>query len=334
MSELPPTVSVVMPVFNGERYIREAIDSVQTQSFEDIELIIVNDGSTDGTVDAVHEYIGQDPRIKLINRPNSGRPSSSKNEGIASARGRYLTFIDHDDLYDRDRIRLLVQGLNEHTDWIAAFHDMRLVEENGDVLPGSYLSDAKFRERAEQYLRPLADRWYECSESFYLFQTLAYAALSTLTVMIARERIPQELLSFDTRFVICEDTDLWIRLGLHGKIGYLDRVLSSYRQHPDSITKNEERLLLDSTNLHLYNYDRLQHRLPPAVARSYRQKIARYFSELAYVRYRKYDLAGARSAYLNALKLAFDAKSTIGLMKSSLPKPILRRLRERLGAPV
>ncbi|MBK8376011.1 MAG: glycosyltransferase [Sphingomonadales bacterium] len=93
-----PKVSVIMPVFNGEKYIGESIASVLAQRSTDLELIVVNDGSTDNTLEIAKAFVEADARVQVISRSHSGRPSIPKNDGIAVARGEYVCFLDHDDL--------------------------------------------------------------------------------------------------------------------------------------------------------------------------------------------------------------------------------------------
>ncbi len=106
------TISFIIPVYNGERYISTAIDSVLAQSSSDFELITIDDGSTDNTLSIMRAYEKTDDRIRVISRSNSGRPSIPKNDGIAAAHGEYICFLDHDDLYAPDRILNMVSALD------------------------------------------------------------------------------------------------------------------------------------------------------------------------------------------------------------------------------
>lgn len=315
-----PLVSVVMPAWNGERYVAAAIRSVLDQTLDDLELIVVDDGSTDGTPEILAQAAREDPRVRVISRANSGRPAVPKNEGIDVARGRYLSFLDCDDLYDADRCAALVEGLRAHPHWVAAFHDLRHVESDGTPIAGTYLTDAGFLAQAADHLSPLGGGWYETGPSFYVFQSLRYAALHTQTVMIDLERAGRELARFETRFVICEDTDLWIRLAMHGAIGYLDRVLSAYRQHGASITTGMDRRCTEMIRMHAHNYARLRDRLTPEQARRYREKIARFASDLGYFRVSHGDAAGARAAYALALRWQPSLRDALGLVKSFVPR--------------
>ncbi|MBD5213528.1 MAG: glycosyltransferase family 2 protein [Bacteroidales bacterium] len=96
-----PHISIILPVYNGEQYLSESIESVLSQTYDDFEFIIVNDGSTDHTQQIISAYSQRDQRVKIILQENSG-VSAARNAGIDSAKGEYLTFIDADDTIARD----------------------------------------------------------------------------------------------------------------------------------------------------------------------------------------------------------------------------------------
>lgn len=322
-----PKVSVIMPVFNGERYIRDAIASVLAQEKTDLELIVVNDGSTDNTTHILEALAINDPRLCVITRQNSGRPSFPKNDGLAVARGEYVCFLDHDDLYDADRTWQLVEGLENHPEWVAAFHDLRFFDNEGQHFPETYLSGPDFMGLARPYLAPLDGDWFECGKSFYVYQSLRMGALHTQSVLIAKKRLPTDTVHFDTQFTICDDTDLWMRLGLLGKIGFLNRVLSSYRQHESSITRNREKLLLDWLKLHQLSYQRVGNKLAATQLQQYRRKISLGFADLAYLRYEQYRLKDARDAYSQAISWSLGQEVVIGYLKTFIPAGMLRGMR-------
>ena len=109
-------VSVIMPAYNRETYIRESIDSVLAQSFTDFELIVVDDGSTDATAAIVQSYT--DARIRLIRQPNQG-VSVARNTGLDAAKGEYISFLDSDDLYYPDFLKILLQIIqSENTEMV------------------------------------------------------------------------------------------------------------------------------------------------------------------------------------------------------------------------
>src|SRR5689334_22165094 len=113
MMASPPPVSVYMPAFNVERYVADAVRSVLSQTFGDFELIVVDDGSTDRTLDILRDLARTDPRVKLLSRPNTG-VSRASNEAIALARGEFLARMDSDDFSMPDRLEKQIAWLRDH----------------------------------------------------------------------------------------------------------------------------------------------------------------------------------------------------------------------------
>jgi cellulose synthase/poly-beta-1,6-N-acetylglucosamine synthase-like glycosyltransferase len=106
-------VSVVIPSFNARSTIREALMSVQSQTYRNLDIVIVDDASTDGTLDAVADLAETDSRVRLIRREQNGGIPSTRNIGINASRGVYLSFLDADDLWHPDKIRLQVEKMRE-----------------------------------------------------------------------------------------------------------------------------------------------------------------------------------------------------------------------------
>lgn len=93
-----PQITVLVPVYNVERYLRECLDSIRAQTFVDFEAICINDGSTDASRDIIQEYLDTDARFRVIDKPNSGY-GASMNMGLDAARGSYIAILESDDLY-------------------------------------------------------------------------------------------------------------------------------------------------------------------------------------------------------------------------------------------
>ena len=115
-----PEVSVVVPVYNVENYLEECLDSILGQSFKDIEIICVNDGSTDGSTDILSRFKKRDQRIKVIEKPNGGL-SSARNKGIEEASGAYVLFVDSDDMLERHAIETVYKVFCAETVDIVTF---------------------------------------------------------------------------------------------------------------------------------------------------------------------------------------------------------------------
>ena len=110
MNEL---ISIIIPIYNTEKYLKKCIDSVILQSYYNIEIILVNDGSTDNSLNICKEYKKKDKRIKLIDKKNGGL-SDARNVGIKNSKGKYIGFVDSDDFIERDMYKILYEGLKKY----------------------------------------------------------------------------------------------------------------------------------------------------------------------------------------------------------------------------
>ena len=137
----PPGVSVVVPIYNVEKYLRQCLDSIVGQTLQDIEIILVNDGSTDGSLSIIHEYAQQDNRITVIDKPNEGY-GKTMNRGIEAATGEYIGIVESDDWIEPDMYETLYR--------IAKSHDVEVVKANYvafDDKTGKDIREAKMPNR-------------------------------------------------------------------------------------------------------------------------------------------------------------------------------------------
>jgi len=133
-----PTISVVIPVYNGETTIRETIESVLNQTFQDFELIIINDGSQDATLEIVDHF--QDPRIKVFSYQNAGL-AASRNRGISHTKSEFISFIDADDLWTADKLEAQLRALQENPTAAVAYSWTDYINESSQFLrPGGHIS--------------------------------------------------------------------------------------------------------------------------------------------------------------------------------------------------
>lgn len=126
-----PAISVIVPAYNAERTILETLASVQQQTFSDFELLIINDGSHDSTLELVQEII--DERIQVFSYKNAG-VSVARNRGIAHATGKFISFLDADDLWAPDKLELQLAALRQHPDAGVAYSWTHLIDEKGEFL--------------------------------------------------------------------------------------------------------------------------------------------------------------------------------------------------------
>jgi glycosyltransferase involved in cell wall biosynthesis len=212
-------VSVVIPLYNKAPYIEAALRSVQAQSFTDLEIIVVDDGSTDGGAALVEGF--DDPRILLIRQANAGA-GAARNTGIAAARGRWIAFLDADDLWRPDKTARQLQLLEAHPDVVwAAGAFVRMTPEgpaaNSAPIPSKLFTAEGVVEDALALLAVGGAIW-------------------TSTVMVRRAALG-EVGAFDPSLRTGQDRDLWVRLAVeHPRIAYVQERTALKCEVPGSLT--------------------------------------------------------------------------------------------------
>lgn len=278
-----PRVTVITASYNSAEFIEHTVRSVLQQTLTDFEYIIVDDGSTDGTPDLLRRLAASDPRLRLVFRSTpSGGPTVPKNLALSMVTSPYVCLLDHDDYYAPQRLQRLVQGLDDHPDWVAAFHDVQLVDGALQPHPGTYLSNVDFPARAGTSVSPIGDNWHHCGRDFYKFMSLNFAAMHTVSVMLAPGRLLQDPVSFKARYRGGDDTDLWLRVAHQGNLGYLGEVLSYYRLHGNNLSGDTVAMTRNAIRLHEDNFRLASDVMSPAELVDYRNKITSYQLDLAY----------------------------------------------------
>jgi len=156
-----PLVSILMPAFNAEAFLPEAIDSARRQTLEDIEILVIDDASTDGTAALVAGIGVADPRVRLVRRARNGGPSAARNQGLDEARGRWIALLDSDDAYEPDRLERLVALAGQRGADLCS-DNLLLVPEDGaaprPMIPSEILAADRELTLAEFVRRNVADR--------------------------------------------------------------------------------------------------------------------------------------------------------------------------------
>lgn len=140
--------SVIIPVYNVEKYLGACLDSLLVQSFPDWETICVNDGSTDGSLAVLEEYAARDNRIKVISQSNAGT-ATARNTGLRAAQGDYIFFLDSDDWIEPDSLQIIANRL--HGEDILCFSGKRYIETTGEYLPADFLSEKTYARGMDYY---------------------------------------------------------------------------------------------------------------------------------------------------------------------------------------
>jgi glycosyltransferase involved in cell wall biosynthesis len=215
MQATPPTaprLSVVMPVFNAGVYLRAAIESVLNQSFSAFELIVVNDGSTDGSGQIAQELASRDPRMRYLEQANQGA-SLARNRGHALAHGEYLAVADADDIQLPRRFAQQVEFLDRHPTV---------------AICGSWIETTGARPGVVcRY--PTADDALRC-------QLLFDCPLAHPSAMMRTAELARHQLVYRPEFKVAHDYDLWVRAAPHCAFANLPEVLVHYREHEGQLT--------------------------------------------------------------------------------------------------
>ena len=213
-----PLISVIMPVYNGEKTIRETIESVFNQTFPDWELIVINDGSQDATLEILNSI--QDPRLRVFSYPNAGQ-ATSRNRGISQACGEYISFIDADDLWTPDKLEAQLQVLQANPQAAVAYSWTKCIDEVGQVSRrGSHISVT-----GDVYKNLLVVNFLENGSN-----------------PLIRRQALNEVGSFDESLTPAEDWDLWLRLAARYHFEVVSSPQILYRVSVKSATANVWRL--------------------------------------------------------------------------------------------
>lgn len=217
-----PKVSVIMPVYNGERYLADAIGSVLSQTWQDWELIAINDGSTDRTQCILEMF--NDKRIIIVQQQNQGA-AAARNAGLEKATGDYIAFLDADDLYLQNAFADCVAHLDGHPSVDAIFGDGYIIDSSqqalmnvAEVRPGIYTGYILEHE----ILNPHVVSFPVCT-------------------MTRRAVIEHHGLRFDTGLSPSEDWDFWIQLARYAQFDHLQKNICMYRVHATNTTKTTDR---------------------------------------------------------------------------------------------
>ncbi|MBL4699027.1 MAG: glycosyltransferase family 2 protein [Phycisphaerales bacterium] len=204
--------SVLMPVFNTEKYLAQAIESILSQTYTDFELIIINDGSTDNSETIVRHYERVDNRVRVFTRKNQG-VVSTRNELLQAAESEYLAWMDSDDVSHPNRLELQVREMDSHPDLVAVGGQAQYIDFAG---------------------RPISIHKMPCDHGTIdrIHMSGSGHAMLQGCAMVRRKALI-EVGSFDNTH-IAEDIELWLRLAEYGQLENIDSVLLDYRLHPKS----------------------------------------------------------------------------------------------------
>lgn len=307
------SVSVVIPVYNLAAYLPEAIESVLRQSYQPLEIIVVDDGSTDDTELVLRAYW---QKIVYLKQERKGA-AAARNRGIQGSSGKYIAFLDADDLWMPDRLQEQVRYLDEDPEVGLVCSDFSVVSDSGSILPSLLNSCRNAR-------------------SGYVFnEVIQDYFILTSSAMIRRSCLDETGL-FDESLEMTEDRDLWLRIGYRWKIVVVHKPLVIKRNRPGSLSSNPTLAAASRVKV----FEKALQRFPDLSSRSrqlLRTQMAADFWDLGYHHFNQLSLKEARKNFLCSLENNWrSAKAWVFLIACCLPAPAVRILRsaKRAFAPV
>lgn len=212
------TISIITPTYNSENFIEKTIQSVSSQTYKNYEHLIIDDCSSDQTIDIVQKYKKSDSRIKLIKMANNGGAAKARNVGIKSAKSKYIAFIDSDDIWEPDKLKKQLEFM-EKTQATFSYTAYQIIKEDGKPI--------------EKYIDTEAKHIVN-----YKDMLLKKSTLGCSTVMLDKERIGDEIEMPLIR--TGQDYALWLKLLKNGHNAYcLNEALTRYRIVSNSISRNK-----------------------------------------------------------------------------------------------
>jgi glycosyltransferase involved in cell wall biosynthesis len=238
-ADVAPLVSIVVPVYNRRGIVGATIDSVTAQSLTDWELVVFDDGSTDGSADVVEDLVSRDPRISVRRGPNGG-VASARSRGVAATdpRSEFVIFLDSDDLWLPDTLEVLVAALRDRPDHVSAYGLASCIDADGNELPGDDLA-TRMRTRTEFRGGQLVEIGVDEPTTFA--GLVHHNWVVTPGLHLIRRGVIDRVGLFDAAVDPADDWDFVLRISRLGPIGFVDRVVLRWRRHPATLTEQSPR---------------------------------------------------------------------------------------------
>lgn len=217
MSNLHPRISVVMSCFNAGKFLAEAIESVLQQTFTDFEFILIDDGSTDDTLDIIKRYALKDSRVVLIEKENTGL-TDSLNIGIRASRGKWIARLDADDVALPNRLEEQFSFVKDSSDILLVGSGFIEIDHHGKIVK---THDYPKRHHALSSNLKKSKKFFPHSSAMF------------------RSDVVKRIGGYNPKIICAEDRDLWLRLAEQGRIACIDKSLVKIRKHSNNISNSE-----------------------------------------------------------------------------------------------
>lgn len=280
-------ISIVLPTFNGEKYIREAIDSILEQTEKDFELVIVNDCSTDNTLNIIEDYAKRDNRIKVVTNKINCKLPKSLNIGFDLCSGDYFTWTSDDNMYKKNALEKMKNKLDGETETGVVYANCDIIDGRGKIVTLAHNNESNIS---------------------------IYVANNIGACFMYRREVHERLKGYNIDKFLVEDYDFWIRAYRYFKFEHINESLYLYRQHSGSLTEERKKDIVEKTNELLIDnlsnkfiseLDRLiiYKRLANSYYYYYNPSKLRYFlqqlREISPTEYRNYDIIQRTAQYID-----------------------------------
>lgn len=296
-------MTAVVPAFNAERYLRDALDSIVGQTYPNIEVLVVDNASTDATADIIRSY---GDKVVYLYEAKKG-PAAARNKGLAHANGHLISFLDSDDEWLPDKTERQVEFMLEHPEYGFCYSHYEYIDQDGRPYQPTYAKD--------------------CSRNGWVFEDLLrYELQIGIGTTMVRRHCAEKAGGFNERLMTAEDTDFFIRVAKYCQFGYIPGPVARYRSHAGSLTKQQgiPRGTFKALDYLVERYPELAPSRSPLMRYAY---ATRYCARGVGAFYRG-DHAEMRRHALKAIKYRpYHMRAWYYLVASLVPAPLIRLAR-------
>jgi len=306
-----PEISVVIPTYNAGTYIEECIVSVLEQKCPNIEIIVVDDCSTDNTREIVTKFDANIVKYICLEQ-NFGGPSKPRNVGVKAALGQFIVMLDADDLLTTGSIQNRIEVLKADNEIACVFSDGKRFDETNGEYPGTFLSQhSYFIDLVKQYKKA---SWVKF-KSKDAYRTLARGDFILPSGLIILRSVFDVIGWYDESITNGQDVDMSLRIAKEYPVGFLDIIGFKQRVHENSISAQGHKLIKNKIILLKNNLERSDDAIASA---AFKRKISENFISLAFYYRQQKNHELSKECYSNSLKYTLSFNAIRGLIISSL----------------
>ena len=309
-----PFVSVIIPAYNAEKFIVDALDSIFAQTYRPIQIIVIDDGSNDRTAKIVRSYQTsrsseaiEQIELQYIYQENGG-PSKARNSGIKVAKGKYLAFLDSDDMWPQSKLSLQGKMMKRHPEVSLLFGDSQRFSETIANTPSMF--------QANSYGKDFFGNEFYVLDAYKKIITCGNF-ITTGSVIVRRDALESVGL-FDESLKYSEDVDFWLRIALKYPVAYTDNLCLVRRIHKANLSVDSEKMYLGFVDVIRKHAELFKTEISTAKI-NVRRCIQHKYYELALLLYVKNRISCSRKYFLKCMRYGAHLRAAFYLFKSFIP---------------